>query len=96
LRRSPSQAAPGNLGDSPLRVFASIAPDWNATLNRAPRRAWSASLPWMLASTVFAGAALLELHFFIAGKKDAVLPTHTNRRYLPLSPARPDVSSHAP
>ena len=46
LRRFSSQAAPGkNLGDSPPRVLDSFALDWNATLNRALRRAWLASSP---------------------------------------------------
>ena len=46
LRRFSSRAAPGkNLEDSPPRVLDSFALDWNATLNRASRRAWSASLP---------------------------------------------------
>jgi hypothetical protein len=46
LRRFSSQAAPGkNLGESPPRVLDSFALDWNATLNRALRRAWLASSP---------------------------------------------------
>jgi hypothetical protein len=46
LRRFSSQAAPGkNLGDSPPRVSNSFALDWNATFNRALRRAWLASSP---------------------------------------------------